>query len=171
MKNIDNIQVVGNDIDKVNAYCASCKRKGLFTYYAEKTRCYSCPFCACDITSVYEGFPYNYCNSCNIIFDKGCLHYSDNYVKVYNAHIIQQWKFVPLNQYCTGMPVFANEREFFENYKYIQILEWLCMNYLNEKCSNDNSSANDSGSANISNANSNYNCSTQQREPTANFHF
>jgi hypothetical protein len=165
MKNIDNIQIVGDDIDKVNAYCVSCKRKGLFTYYAEKTSCFSCPFCADDITAIYNGFPYKYCNSCNIIFDKGCLHYSDDYVKVYNAHIVQLWNFVPLNQECIGMPVFSNVADFLENYKYIQIKDWICMNYLNQACSNDNRYNNGNENTN------NYNCSIQQREPTSNFHF
>ena len=69
--------------------------------------------------------------------------------------------------------LFSNLADFLENYKYIQIKEWVCMNYLNQACSNDSGCKNNNCNCNVNcNVNENkYNCSIQQREPTANFHF
>lgn len=71
---------------------------------------------------------YKYCDTCNIIFDLGCIHYysSDKRPKQYNCHFIKKWKDKTTQVVYEGMPQFNDANDWFDNVNNVVVLEWFC---------------------------------------------
>lgn len=79
---------------------------------------------------------FKFCDSCNIIFELGCMHSArgctDN---VYNCHFISKWKNKVTNEEYKGMPQFENSEDWFNNVNNVEVLEMYCPHNGN-KCKN-----------------------------------
>lgn len=135
-------------------YCILCGLKGFFGE-SSMGRCgESCPCCnrrhffdwnesdyykyqmdiedECDMRNKYL-----YCSPCGIIFQLGCLHFSNSPYhredEVKNAHFIKKWRYAGKDKVYNGMPQFNNPEDWFNNVTQVEVLEMDCPNQ-NAQC-------------------------------------
>jgi hypothetical protein len=81
---------------------------------------------------------YLYCSPCGIIFQLGCIHFSNSpYCRdedIKNAHFIKKWRYAGNNTVYIGMPHFDNPDDWFHNVSMVEVLEMECANN-NSQCS------------------------------------
>jgi hypothetical protein len=70
---------------------------------------------------------FDFCDSCNIIFELGCTHSSRGCTDdIYNCHFISKWKNKVTNEEHNGMPQFENSDDWFDNVNSVEVLEMYC---------------------------------------------
>jgi hypothetical protein len=130
-------------------YCTVCYLHGFFITTPHGGDYYTCPCCSKydllhshtdgsndDVTydflfeDEYDNDMrnlYHYCNTCNIIFETGCLHHNGGCTdNTFNAHFIKKWKDKRTNEEYDGMPLFDGEDDWFNNVNHIEVLEMYC---------------------------------------------
>ena len=134
------------------AKCDSCSISGFFCYTPNSADYKTCPCCTEGdfinydyVTELYKQYftkedeskdnvlyDYSFCKNCRIIFDVGCTHTENGSTNnCYNGHFIGKWKYK--DEVYVGMPQFDSIDEWFNEYKNIEILEWICINGVNTK--------------------------------------
>jgi len=141
MKNITHLSKI--------EYCILCGLKGFFGE-ASMGRCgESCPCCGMrhffdwnesdyykeqvDLNDPFDmRNKYLYCQPCGIIFQLGCVHYSNHpYIRnddIKNAHFIKKWRYAGNDAVYIGMPHFDNPDEWFNCVTLVEVLEMECAN-------------------------------------------
>lgn len=74
-----------------------------------------------EIERIIGHYEYNYCDHCNIIYNRGSCHYSQTHVRLYNGELVGKWEYQG-NTYI-GMPCFNDIEEYLETIKDIKILD------------------------------------------------
>jgi len=133
--------------------CHHCKLDGWFCYTPNGGDYTTCPCCGqCDFlhkseTITHEMFNeiydndndmrnlYNYCGSCRIIYETGCIHHVCGCTDyIYNCHFIKKYKNTLTNTEYDGMPLFDDSEDWYRNVNTIEVLELYCP-HKNHKCS------------------------------------
>jgi hypothetical protein len=91
----------------------------------------TCPCCDCKVENNYykdDVFEdYEFCEGCGIVFDIGCKYEVRGCTSdIYNGHFIGKWRYK--EQTYTGMPQFSSLDELHNEFKNIDVLEWVCIN-------------------------------------------
>lgn len=145
----------GSFVNKLQS-CHYCNLTGFFCYTPSGADFHTCPCCGeydflsneCNYKTnekydfLYEDeyendmrYIYKYCKYCKIIFELGCMHYNGGCTdNVFNCHFIKKWNHKVSNIVYDGMPIFDDEKDWFENVNNVEILTMYCP-HKGHKCS------------------------------------
>lgn len=153
MKNVSCV----NEVQK----CYKCNLSGFFCYTPHGADYYTCPCCGeydfvnghsrhnslvtkveIDILEIDNDYgdvrvDYFYCNKCHIMFKLGCTHNRIGCTDdIFNGHFIKKWKHKVTNIVHEGMPMFDDERDWYDNANNVEVLQMYCP-HKNNKCNNN----------------------------------